>query len=166
MNDQTAAALTDVLHADRALIGMYGEACRTVSDDTAEVLRSAADDHRRHEALLVEALDDADIPLVEVSLDMRVLMEEHAGRVRSGRDENEILHALMLAERLNSVLYDIAEREALPEELSDLIAEHHADERMHASLIAERTPLAGGHEHEIACMTGGMTDDRNPDDFE
>jgi hypothetical protein len=167
MNGQTATALTNLLYADRALLGMYDEASSRLSEGTVDVLRGAVEDHHRHESFLAEALEAAEMQVVEVSEDLGLLMEEHRHRVRSARDESEVLEVLTLAERLNAVLYEAAEREDLPEELSELLAEHHADERMHVSLLAERAPQVAGHrEHEIACMTGGLTDDRNPDDFE
>jgi hypothetical protein len=166
MNGQTVSALADLLHADRVLLDLYNEAQGRVSSETATMLEGAVDDHRRHEETLVQALQDAEMQLAEPSEDMQALMAEHLRQVRGAREEIDVLQTIMLAERLNAMLYETAEREDLPEELSEVISAHHADERMHASLIAERTPYVSIPEHELACMTGGMTDDRNPDDFE
>lgn len=167
MNDQTAAAIADLLHADKALLGMYAEAEGRLSIETSAMLRDAMEDHRRHEEVLSGALKDAEMQTIEVSEDMRSLMDEHRRQIRAAREEGDVLDVLVLAERLNAMLYETAKREPLPEELSELIAAHHADERMHVSLIAQRVPEVGRNEgHSVACMTGGLTDDRNPDDFE
>ena len=166
MNGQTATALADLLYADRELIGMYEDASARLSPDTAVLLKEAIDDHQRHEALLSEAVDSIEMQLAEPSEDMQLLMEEHRHRVRMARDERDVLDVLILAERLNALLYEKAEMQDLPEELSEVITEQHADERLNVELIAERAPeLSAQSEHGVACMTG-MTDDINPDDFD
>lgn len=164
MNGQAAAALADLLHADRALLGMYDEAGGRLSTETATILQGAIADHRQHEQTLIEALEDAEMQVVDASEDLENLMAQHARRVHTATEEADVLDALMLAEQVNAMLYEAAERAGLPEELAELIADHHADERLHVSLIEERTPL--DRQHAVACMTGGLTDDVNPDDFE
>lgn len=167
MNGQTAAALADLLHADQALIGIYSQAASRVSSDTAAAIEEAIEDHRQHEQLLTEALADAEMQTIDASEDVQSLMAEHARQIGQARGEREVLNVLMLAEQLNAMLYGTALREELPEELSDLIAEQHADERLHVSLIQQQVPkVTTGHEHDISCMTGGLTDDKNPDDFD
>lgn len=167
MNGQTAAALADLLHADQALITIYDDALSRLSTETASVIESAVDDHRRHEQLLTDALGDAEMQSVEPSEDVQALMREYARQVRTARAEREVLNVLVLAEQFNAMLYDNASRDELPEELDEIITSQHADERLHASLIAERTPqIAMGLDHDLACMTGGLTDDKNPDDFD
>jgi hypothetical protein len=169
MNEQAAAALADLLYADKALLAMYEEAAAVMSPETASIVAEAIEDHREHERLLHEALDSAEIPLAEPGEDMLALMEDQSRKVKAAREEADALEGLMLAERVNAMLYAAAGRELLSEELSEIIAEHHADERMHVSLLAERVPHLTGvaaARHGVACITGGMTDDRNPDDFE
>lgn len=167
MNQQAVAAITDLLHADKAMLWMFDEAKGLLSEESSALLDDAVEDHRRHEQVLSSALEDAEMQTVEASEDMLALLDEHKRHIRAARDEADVLDALALAERLNAVLYEAAGREELPEELGEAIAANHADVRMHASLIAERAPQTRtGGDHNIACMTGGMTDDRNPDDFE
>lgn len=167
MNGQTAAAVADLLHADQALIRIYDEALTRVSTETAAALEDAVEDHRRHEQLLTEALADAEMQQIDASDDIQSLMAEHERQVRQALNEREVLNSLVLAEQLNAMLYETAQREELPEELEDIITEHHADERLHVSLIAERAPrISQGHDHDLSCMTGGLTDDKNPDDFD
>ena len=167
MNGQSAAALADLLHADHVLLDLYESAMGSLSAETTQMLSEAIHDHRVHESELLEAIETADLQLSEPSDDVRLLMEEHVMKIARATEEHEVLETLMLAERLNSMLYETAERENMPEELSDVIADHHADERMHASLIAERMPeVSSMGSHAVSCMTGGMTDDINPDDFD
>lgn len=168
MNGQTAATLSDLLYADRVLMEIYSEVLEKVSGDTAAALLEAAEDHRRHESALEQACTQAEMELSEAGEDVVDLMNEHLRLVRGSRNESAVLEALVLAERANSVLYGIAEREELPEELGDLIAEQHADERMHVGLITDRVPHSAqlSDDHNVACFTGGMTDDINPDDFD
>lgn len=167
MNGQTAAALADLLHADQALIGIYGQAATRVSPETASAIQEAIEDHRNHEQMLTEALAEAEMQTIDASEDVQSLMAEHSRQVSQANAEREVLNVLVLAEQLNAMLYGAALREDLPEELSDLIAEQHADERLHVSLIQQRVPLISqGHDHDISCMTGGLTDDKNPDDFD
>lgn len=168
MNGQTASTLSDLLYADRVLMQIYDDVLDRVGAETASALRDAASDHRRHGAALEQACALVDMELAEAGDDVIELMEEHLRLVRSGRDEASLLEALVLAERANAVLYGFAEREELPEELGDLVAEQHADERMHVGILTDRVPHARriADEHNVACFTGGMTDDINPDDFD
>lgn len=168
MNGQTAATLSDLLHADRVLLQMYDDVLGKVGPETAGVLRDASEDHRRHGEALEQACSQVEMELAEAGEDVVELMDEHLRLVRAGRDEASLLEALMLAERANALLYGIAEREDLPEELDDLITEQHADERMHVGMISERAPHVPriSDEHNMACFTGGITDDINPDDFD
>jgi hypothetical protein len=169
MNDQAVAALADVLHADRSLLTMYEEASEKVGRELSTMLDEAAADHRKHEQILSGALASAEMQMVEPGEDVREFMEAHISHVRSAREEGDVLETLAVAERVNSMLCAAAAREELPEELTEVIAEHHADERMHASVLEDRAPHHSGSRaarHGISCMTGGMTDDRNPDDFE
>jgi len=137
-----------------------------MSPETSAVLREAVEDHRRHQLSLAEALEEAEMQPTEPSEDMQLLMEEHGHRVRVARDERDVLDALVLAERLNAMLYERAEQQDLPEELSEVITQQHADERLHVELIAERAPeLPVFAEHGLSCVTG-MTDDISPDDFD
>lgn len=167
MNGQSAATLTDLLHTDRQLSEMYGRAMGMVGPDTHDLLREAMEDHRRHEDELARAIESAEMQLQEPGEDVKALLADHVKKIASGGEEREILESLLLAERLNALLYEAAERADLPEELSEVITDHHADERMHASLIAQRMPELGhASSHAVSCMTGGMTDDINPDDFD
>lgn len=168
MNGQTVATLSDLLYADRVLMEIYTEVLDKVSAETSAALAEAAEDHLRHEAALQEACAQAEMDLSVASEDVVELMNEHLRLVRTSRNESAVLEALVLAERANSVLYGIAERDELPEELGDLIAEQHADERMHVNLITDRVPHSAqlSDDHNVACFTGGMTDDINPDDFD
>lgn len=167
MDGQTAVALAELLHADQALLRIYDDALGRVTPETSSALQEAMQDHARHEKALAAALEETEMQSVEPGDDVRALMEEHGRQIRQARDEHEVLNVLMLAEQFNAALYESAEREGLPEELSEIIADQHADERLHASLIAERVPyVEAGHDHNIACMTGGLTDDKNPDDFD
>lgn len=168
MNGQTAATLSDLLHADRVLMQIYDDVLERVGPETAGALREASDDHRRHGQALEQACAQVDMELAEAGEDIVNLMEEHLRLVRANRDEASLLEGLVLAERANALLYGIAEREDLPEELGDLITEQHADERMHVGMITERAPHVPriSDEHNMACFTGGITDDINPDDFD
>ena len=169
MNSQTAAALADLLHADRAIMAMYDDAAEKISAEASALLTDALADHRKHEELLVQALEAAEMQQVEASEDVRAIMDGQSLQIKAAREEGDVLESLVVAERVNSMLYETASREELPEELSELINEHHADVRMHVSILEERVPhLVGSRaaRHGISCMTGGMTDDRNPDDFE
>lgn len=168
MDGQTAATLSDLLYADRALMHIYDDIMDRVDSDTAGALREAAEDHRRHGKALETACEQVEMQLSEAGDDIVELMAEHMRLIKSGRDEAALLEALVLAERANSLLYGVAERENLPEELGDLIAEQHADERMHVGILTDRVPHARriADDHNVACFTGGMTDDINPDDFD
>lgn len=168
MNGRTATAIADLLHADRAMIELYDAAVSKLDPEHAASLESAMEDHRRHERALDDACAEAEMQIVDVSDDLKTLLDEHARIVQSATHDGDVLEALLLAERLNSLLYETAQREDLPEELDEIIADHHADERLHASLITERGSSISPQSAipDAACMPTGFTDDRNPDDFE
>lgn len=168
MNGQTTATLSDLVYADKVLMSIYTEVLGKVSAETATILADAEEDHRRHQAHLRAACEQAEVDLSEAGEDVVELMNEHLRMVKANRTEQSLLGVLALAERANAMLYEIAEREDLPEELEELVAEHHADERMHVSLLADRAPHVSqiADEHNVACFTGGGTDDINPDDFD
>lgn len=168
MNGRAAATLSDLVHSDKALLEMYRYAVGRLSTDTAAVLADVIDDHERHERLLESACENAEMELSEPADDVSALMEQHLRLLHSAMDEVSMLQTLSLAEHANSLLYGIAEREELPEGLDEVVTGQHADERLHASILSSRIPQASGltDQHDIACMTHGLTDDRNPDDFE
>lgn len=168
MNGQEAATISDLVHSDKVLLEMYRYAVGRLSSETATILADVIDDHERHEGLLESACEQADMEISEPAEDVTALMEQHLRLIRSAMDEVSMLETLSLAEHANSLLYAIAEREDLPEGLDEVVTGQHADERLHASILSSRMPQSSGltDQHDVACMTHGLTDDRNPDDFE
>lgn len=169
MNGQTAASLSDLLYADRALAQLYDNAAGKVANEEARTqLTEIAADHRRHERELAEACAQADMQIDDAAEDVVDLMAAHETLVLTARNDGSVIEVLEMAERANAVLYEVAERQDLPEELSDLVVENHADERLHVSMMAEQMPIGrhAANDHDLACMTGGITDDKNPDDFD
>lgn len=137
MNGNMAQALSDVAYADRTLLELYQRIVERTSSDVGPAFEDAMEDHQRHQASLETACEQVEIPLGGPGDDVVELMEEHVRAVEEARDVQEMLAVLTLAEHVTSVLYAVAEREDLPEELSDLITELHADERLHVSLFAQ-----------------------------
>lgn len=166
--NHTAEAMQDVLYAGRVLIQMYDEALPRLGADSASELARVAEEHRERSGRLAEAVDQADFGMAEAGDDMSSLMNAHLRLVRSAIDESSILQTLELAEQTASLLCEVAERYDLPEEVDELVSEQHAADRLHASVLADRVPRTAGvmDAHPVACVTGGMTDDRSPDDFE
>lgn len=141
MNENTVQAISDVSYADRTLLELYQLIAERAASEVGPAFDDAMEDHERHQTALETACEDAELSLGEPGDDVVELMREHVRAVEEARDLQEMLAVLKLAEHANSVLYAVAEREELPEELDELISEQHADERLHVSLIAERAAV-------------------------
>lgn len=184
-------AMESVLYADRKTAELYAKAAGKVSGEVAESLRSLGEDYASNARRLADELDDASTQPAE---EIRLLEQDLLRMIDDAIGEADVLEALLMAERTNGVLFRAADQTEPPISQARLLAKHHEDQQHHARFIEARIPQAsrfgagepasGGmgvhaleadRRHEdgstapvdqgLTCITG-MTDDRNPDDFE
>lgn len=167
MNGHLSARLSDIMHSDAVLLEMYRFAMPKMSHDTAQVLEDVVEDHERHQVLLGEACEQAEVELPEPAEDVTALMDQYVRLIHTAADETSMLETLSLAEYANSMIYGMAEFEDLPEDLDEVVSGQHADERLHVSLLSSRLDsLPEGATSAATCLPASIVDDRNPDDFE
>lgn len=173
MNEQeTARTLDALLYMDRMTVRLYDEAIAKLDEQTTATLTKFRDDHQRHEQRLGRLAGGRKPE--DPSDDVKSLVEEHARVMRAAQGRDAIMEALLIAERTNAAMYDAADNLQTSGDISQTLSQHHADEHTHVEFVEQHVPvlaavISGAGEsgqHEISCMTGGLTDDRNPDDFE
>lgn len=175
MNDQeTAHTLDALLYVDQMTVRLYDEAIARVDEETSATLQKFRDDHQKHVERLQQWSSQKGRQAEQPASDVTALVDEHARVMRASTGQDAAMEALLLAERTNAMLYSAAEDAQTGADIGKMLADFHFDEQRHVSYVEGRVPvLVGmpsaatmGDGHDIACMTGGMTDDKNPDDFE
>lgn len=173
------AMVSELRHLDEQTVKLYDAVLRKIDDrQTAEQLGRFRGDHERHAQELTRALTSRyDVPQQPTD-EFRRYMEEQVTLIERSSGFDEIMQRLLLSEEAAAAEYAAAERLEMTDELSRLVHEFHADEVRHVAWVEQHTPVPAGVEggggwkpsrasgDDISCMTGSLTDDRNPDDFE
>jgi len=166
--------LDTLLYLNEMTVRLYDDAAARVSDDVSKHLAEYRDDHQRHAERLREIARKKGRQPEEPAEDTKALASGNAQLVRNATGEDAVMEALLVAARTNAALYETAEGLDLGHDALEIIAEQHADERRHVEYITQHAPQYAsvasgpqpGGKEAISCLTGGLTDDRSPDDFE
>lgn len=170
MNDrETLAVIGELRHLDEQTVKLYDTAIGKVQErQLTDQLQQFRADHERHVRELGDQMVRMGRKPVGPTEDFRKFLAKELEMLQQASDEAEVMRLLVLAEESAAAEYANTMQHDLPKDVSQLLTKNHDDEVRHVQYVEAHVPVGAGvsGRHDVACMTGGMTDDINPDDFE